>query len=132
MAFRSKTPLQRLPAFQVIRLQVVVTVLTVLLFLSIRGLVAGGSALVGALIALMPNLYFTAKTFRYFGARSVPASVLSLWAGEAGKFVLTAVLFALVFITLKRVDVVALFASYIVAVACSAVAVVLVKGISKR
>jgi len=56
--------------------------------------------LLGGLIALLANAYFAFKAFRYFGARSARAIVQSIWAGAMGKWIITAVLFALT----KKID----------------------------
>lgn len=71
------------------------------------------SALAGGLIAVVPNAYFAKWAFRYSGARSATHVAQSFYRGEAGKFVLTTLLFAGVFILLKPISVVILFLAYI-------------------
>ena len=78
-----------------------------------RGDVAGYSGLCGGLIAWLPNLYFAHKAFRFSGARAAQAIVRSFYAGEAGKLVLTAVLFALVFAGVKPLDAADLFGVFL-------------------
>lgn len=132
MALRNKTPLHRLPVFRVLQLQMAITLLVVLLSALLQGIVAAYSALCGGLIALLPNMYFAFKAFRYFGARSSQAIVQSIWAGEMGKLVLTAVLFALLFVGVKQLDVMALFIAYLLVLAVSASALLIVKSFPKH
>ena len=99
--------------FSVIILQSVVTVLIGLLFCLLQGWQAAYSAWFGGLTALIPNVYFTYKAFQYFGARSIGVIVQSFWAGEMGKLILTAVLFAVLFLGVKPLYVLAVFVGYI-------------------
>ncbi len=108
--------------FRIIVLQALVNVLVGLFFGLIQGWTAAYSALLGGLTALIPNVYFTYKAFQYFGARSIAAIVKSFWAGHAGKLILTAVLFALLFLGVKPLNVFTLFIGYIMVQVTSAVA----------
>ena len=92
------------------------------------GFVAGYSGLLGGLIALLTNLYLAYKAFRYFGARSVRAVVQSFWAGEMGKLILTAVLFALVFVGVQPLEPLALFGGYLLVLGTGASALLLVRN----
>ncbi|MBB3102997.1 ATP synthase protein I [Azomonas macrocytogenes] len=91
------------------------------------GYVAGYSGLLGGLIAWVANLYFAYKAFRYFGARSVRAVVQSIWSGEMGKLILTAALFALVFVGVRPLQPLALFGVYLLVLGTGASALLLVK-----
>lgn len=93
---------------------------------------AAYSALLGGLAAVIPNAYFTYKAFRYFGARSVNAVIQSFWAGEAGKTVLTAVLFAVLFIGVKPLNIGMVFVGYILVQITSASVLLLTKSFLKR
>lgn len=132
MSFRNKTPLHRHPVFPLLLTQTGMVVLAGLLGWLWKGPVAGYSALLGGMIGLLPNLYFTYKAFRYFGARSAKAIVQSLWSGEMGKLILTAALFALVFAGVERLNVAALFAGYGLVLGTAACALLLVKGFPKH
>lgn len=132
VTIRSRTPLFRLVAYPVLSAQLVVAVSVTLTVLMWKGSVAGYSALIGGMIALLPNAYFAYKAFRYFGARSARAIVQSLWSGEMGKLFLTAALFALVFVGVKELNVAALFAGYGLVLGTSASALLLVKGFSRH
>lgn len=82
--------------------------LALALGVSLTGLAAGlwaaVSAGMGAGIALVGSVYFSLQAFRHAGATSAPHIVQSFYKGEAGKFVLTAALFAVVFVTVKSVQ----------------------------
>jgi ATP synthase protein I len=130
--FRNKTPLHRLPVFRVLRAQALVTVLMAATCAGVFGVVAGYSALLGGLIALVANLYFAYKAFRFFGARSAQAIVQSFWSGEMGKLILTAALFALVFVAVHPLQPLALFAGYVLALGTGASALLLMKSNPKH
>jgi len=113
VAIRNKTPFYRLDMFRVLLVQASVAAVLVVICAVTLGVVAAYSVLLGSLIALLANVYFTYKAFKYFGARSVPAIIQSFWAGQVGKMFITAALFALVFIAVKPLNVVLLFVGYI-------------------
>ncbi|MBP8202344.1 MAG: F0F1 ATP synthase subunit I [Pseudomonas sp.] len=128
MAIRNKTPFTQQPGFPVLLLQAGISLLVSMLFVISKGQTAGYSALLGGLIALLPNAFFAYKAFRYFGARSTKDIVLSIWSGAMGKWILTAVLFALVFVGIRQLDMAALFVTYLLAVAAAASAPLLIKN----
>lgn len=98
-------------------LRIFVTQLLVLLVVSISMLMldntAALSALVGGLISIVPNAYFARWAFRYSGAKSAVRVAQSFYRGEAGKFVLTALLFASVFALMRPLNAVVIFLIYI-------------------
>jgi ATP synthase protein I len=105
--------LRRLPVFPVLIAQLVLLLIAASFLWLSRGTVAGYSALCGGLIAWLPNLYFAYKAFRFSGARAAPAIVRSFYAGEAGKLILTAVLFALTFAGVKPLEPLAVFGVFL-------------------
>ena len=125
MNIHNRTPFHRLPAFRVLLIQAMVVVVTAVSCGLVFGIVAGYSALFGGLIALSANVYFAYKAFRYFGARSAKAIVQSLWAGEMGKQILAAALFALLFVVVRPLEPLAVFAGYLVVLAVGANALLL-------
>ena len=132
MAYRNKVPFHRQPMFRVIVFQAVVTGLIGLLFLLTQGWVAAYSAWLGGLTALLPNVFFTYKAFQYFGARSIAVIIQSFWAGQMGKLILTAVLFAVLFLGVKPLNVLAVFIGYILVQMTSATSLLLTKSFLKR
>lgn len=132
MQFRNRTPFHRQVVFPLLVAQVATAFLAGAIgWLTVDNR-AGYSALTGGLIAWLPNLYFAYKAFRYFGARSANAIVQSIWSGEMGKLILTAVLFALVFAGAERFNVAALFAGYVAVLGIAASSLLLVKGFPKH
>lgn len=113
MAIRNKTPFYKLSTFRALVIQLVVVTLLAVVCTVTLGVIAAYSVLVGGMIALAANAYFTYKAFALYGARSATAIVQSFWAGQVGKMVITAVLFALVFIAVKPINVALLFIGYI-------------------
>ncbi|MDP3978606.1 MAG: F0F1 ATP synthase subunit I [Pseudomonas sp.] len=106
---QNRLPFHRLAVFPVLLTQLAVLLLAAAVLYATRGAVSGYSGLCGGLIAWLPNLYFAHKAFRFSGARAAQAIVRSFYAGEAGKLILTAVLFALTFAGVKPLDALAVF-----------------------
>lgn len=127
MNIRNRTPFHRLPVVRVLALQALTGLLTAMICGLLFGMVAGYSGLLGGLIALLANVYFAFKAFRYYGARSARAIVQSFWAGEMGKQILAAALFALVFVGVKPLEPAALFAGYLLVLGAGASALLLMK-----
>ncbi|MEZ5570609.1 MAG: ATP synthase subunit I [Halioglobus sp.] len=71
------------------------------------------SMLSGGLIAIVPQAYFAALAFRWRGARSAQATARSGYAGEVGKFLLSAAGFALVFALVRPINGPAVFGGYL-------------------
>lgn len=94
-------------------IQLMLTVLVSLLFL-VKNATGSLSALLGGLIFTIPNAYFAYKAFTYSGARAAPQIVKSFYMGESVKLILTAVLFTVVFVSVKPLDVLALFLTFFI------------------
>jgi ATP synthase protein I len=98
-------------------LRIFVTQFLVLLVISTSMLMldktAALSALVGGSISIVPNMYFARWAFRFSGAKSAARVAQSFYRGEAGKFVLTAVLFASIFMLMRPLNAVVIFLTYI-------------------
>lgn len=71
--------------------------LTTLIIYFIWGVAYAKSALVGGIVAILPNMIFAYKAFRYAGAQSSRKVVESFYSGVKLKMLYTALLFALVF-----------------------------------
>lgn len=70
------------------------------------------SALLGGVLFILPNAYFTAYAFRYKGADSAPHVARAFYRGQSGKLALTVAGFAGVFLLIKPLHVPALMAAY--------------------
>lgn len=101
------------PALQQLKWQVRLMVALWLIAQLLYGTAAGVSALAGAGIAVIGQAYFVFRAFRHAGATSAQHIVQEFYRGEAGKFLLTALLFASVFIFFKKVEPVWLFIGFV-------------------
>jgi len=75
---------------------------------------ASGSALLGGLVAVIPNCIFAYRVFAHRGAQAAQAMVSALYRGEAQKLVITILLMILVF-RFFTVVALAFFTTYIMA-----------------
>lgn len=105
--------IQSQPALLQLKWQVRLMVALWLLAQLASGTQAGISALFGAGIAVIGQGYFVFRAFRHAGARSAQHIVQEFYRGEAGKFLLTALLFTSVFIFFKKVEPSWLFTSFV-------------------
>jgi ATP synthase protein I len=99
------------PLLRIFAIQAIVLLVTAAAFLWVDATTAY-SVLMGGLISIVPNIYFARWAFRFSGARAARQITQSFYRGEAGKFVLTVVLFAMLFATVKPLNVVAIFLVY--------------------
>jgi ATP synthase protein I len=76
--------------------------------------VVGRSILLGGLIFLVPQAWFSWRVFRERGAKFASEVVQSFYRGEAGKLLLATLGFAVVFALARPLDAAALFAAYVV------------------
>lgn len=84
-------------ANQILKVQFLVIVVLTLAF-AVFNFEAGYSAFIGGMICLIPNLVFVIYAYRYGGARAAKKITSSFYRGEALKILLTALMFAVVFI----------------------------------
>jgi len=93
--------------------QLFIVLLVVTVFFVLSNDINAKSALFGGLAALIPNWYFARKINKHKGqeARKV---VRSFYAGESGKLILTAILFALIFQD-PKINFLAVMTAYIAA-----------------
>jgi len=71
--------------------------ITTIIIYFIWGFAHAKSALLGGVVAIIPNMIFAFKAFRYAGAQSAEKVVESFNSGVKLKMLYTALLFALVF-----------------------------------
>lgn len=102
----------RPPVYRITLAQLLILVL-LCLFLLASDKVRAYSVFSGGLIAILPQAYFAALTFRWRGARSARAIARSSYAGQVGKFLLSVAGFAAVFVALRPIDAPAVFAGYL-------------------
>ncbi|MFB1036050.1 MAG: ATP synthase subunit I [Sinobacterium sp.] len=102
----SKPPVHMVIAAQCVAALVVVGVL----FLS--NSLATPSVVAGLLIAIIPYSYFALRVFKFRGAKAAMQVAQSFYRAEAGKFVTSAIGFALAFVLVRPIAPAALFAAY--------------------
>ncbi len=68
--------------------------------------------MLGGFVCWIPCCYFAFRAFRFKGARAAQKIVRSMYAGEFGKIMLTMALFTVVFIQVRPLDALALFAGF--------------------
>ena len=71
------------------------------------------SALAGGLVQILPQAWFSRQAFKYSGASNTDLVVRSMYRGEAGKIVMTATFFAIVFALYKQWNYIALFTAFV-------------------
>jgi len=79
------------------------------------GRLAGLSALLGGVVAVLPNAFLAARLLTPASAASAGAMLRAAWIGEIGKLLMTAVLFTAVFVAVRPLSVPAVFGGYIAA-----------------
>jgi len=83
--------------FKYVGWQLLVALVLCLVGYGIGGQDSAVSSALGSLIAILPNLYFTLQAFRYKASEDPVKALGALYRGEAGKFILVAVLCVLIF-----------------------------------
>lgn len=73
------------------------------------------SIFLGGSLVVLPNIYFAFYAFRHMGSARIGIALHSIYRGEMGKFTLTLVGFALVFLLVKPLHSAALFGAFLVA-----------------
>lgn len=93
--------------------------LIVLAIMAVIGFLTGGladakSAVLGCMVAVLPNLYFSWQVLHLEGGRNARQAVSGFYRAEAGKFSLTVALFALVFAAVPLSNHALFFGAYVV------------------
>lgn len=94
-----------------------------LLFWVLGNGIAAYSALLGGFSYILPNVLFVKFAFRHSAAESAQLALMGLFIGEGIKLLSTAVLFALCFMLIKPISVVALFSTFVTMVFVNVVGV---------
>lgn len=103
----ARPPLEKMYALQAIALLLIAAGL-----LPVNN-TAAYSTLLGGLISVGPSYYFARQAFRFRGARFAVHIARAFYVGEAGKFLLTAGAFALVFALVKPINAAALLMAFL-------------------
>src|SRR5690606_9179872 len=101
------------PIVKVTACQLVFLLLLCVATAALRGWISTYSLLIGGLIAAVSGAFFAGRVFKYRGARATELIVKQIYIGEAVKLVLIGAGFALSFIFVEPLDVVALFSGFV-------------------
>jgi ATP synthase protein I len=105
------------PGYEIVKrliaTQLAVTLILSLLFVFMSGK-AAYSALLGGLVAIIPNCLFACRLFAHTGAQAAKAIISSLYRGEAIKLFITIILLVIIFRFIP-ITALAFFSTYILA-----------------
>ena len=101
------------PAILKVMLYQLVVLILLVGILSLEDKLLALSALVGGLIQIIPQAWFSRQAFKYAGARQMDLVVRSMYRGVFGKVVLTAAMFAAAFTLNKQWNYIALFSAFL-------------------
>jgi len=97
---------------RILFVQAVITGILATIFWVFVNNVAGYSSLLGGLISCIPNVFLGARIIS--SSKSAKGILRAAYIGEAGKVILTVLLFGLVFLTVQPLNAIYLFTSFIV------------------
>jgi ATP synthase protein I len=90
------------------------TLLVLVVMISMTDKLMAVSVLMGGLIQILPQAWFSWQAFKYAGANNVDKVVQSMYRGELGKVIMTATFFAILFTVDKQWNYLALFTTFLV------------------
>lgn len=102
------------PIYKAIVTQFIVTIMATMSVFALMDGVTAYSVFLGGMVSTLPNAYFALKAFRYRGARQMGLIVKSFYAGESGKLIITAVMFALIFSGIRPLNELAVIIGFII------------------
>lgn len=103
----------KVAAYRIIVVQVVITAIIALLLFMTKGKVHAYSALLGGVASFGPNSFFARCAFRYSAATSPSLVMKWFMVGEAGKLLMTAVIFGLSITSVKPLEMPAMFLTFL-------------------
>ncbi len=117
----------KLAAYKILAVEASITiVLAFLLLMSVDAVIAYSVAL-GGLAFVIPNTFFARYVFRYSAAESLSLAIRWFYIGEAVKIIMTVLIFAACFIWVKPLNVIALFATFLIMMLVNAIGLALLK-----
>ena len=117
----------KLAAYKILAVEASITiVLAFLLLMSVDAVIAYSVAL-GGLAFVIPNTFFARYVFRYSAAESVSLAIRWFYIGEAVKIIMTVLIFAACFIWVKPLNVIALFATFLIMMFVNTIGLALLK-----
>ena len=97
---------------RIIILQIVAAFVLSIIFWLFNDVIAGYSAFFGGIISVIPNVFLAARLIA--SPKNAQAVMKAAYIGEAGKIILTFLLFGVVFAVVKPLDAKFLFISFII------------------
>lgn len=97
---------------RILLMQIATTFFLMVTFRLFDNKIAAYSSFLGGMLSIVPNIFLAARLIA--SLRSAKAVLRAAYIGEAGKVILTFLLFGLVFIIVKPLDAKALFISFII------------------
>ena len=97
---------------RILLMQIATTFFLMVTFWLFDNKIAAYSSFLGGMLSIVPNIFLAARLIA--SLRSAKAVLRAAYIGEAGKVILTFLLFGLVFIIVKPLDAKALFISFII------------------
>ncbi len=110
----------RPPLLRISCVQLLVALALTALLLPV-GWVQAYSLLAGCLVQISGSAYFARMAWRFQGARQAHNMVSTMYRGATGKVVLSAAAFAMIFVLVRPLDTVLMFAGYLIMVFCHAI-----------
>ena len=104
--------IQRPPVYRIVILQLALTLIVGMLAW-LHSDVAARSAWLGGLACALPNAYFIWRAFRHQGALNMAKVVNDLYQGAVWKFIMTALMFVVIFKMGWQLNYLALFVGFI-------------------
>ena len=98
--------------YMLVLFQVIFSLSMSLLFLLLYGLKEALDAVLGGIVAFVPNFIFASMTFSTSGARQLDKTIRCFYWGEALKILLTIMLFTFIF-ALREIDFISFFLTYV-------------------
>ena len=97
---------------RILLMQIATTFFLMVTFWLFDNKIAAYSSFLGGMLSIVPNIFLAARLIA--SLRSAKAVLRAAYIGEAGKVILTFLLFGLVFIIVEPLDAKALFISFII------------------
>lgn len=116
MVFTNGKKIREFPWRQWLVLQFVIIILVAAVSVALYSVGHMLAVLAGLLIALVPNAIFIWFGYRFQGAKNARQIVGSFYQGESIKFILTAVFFAVAFMTVDGIYAVHIIVGFIIGV----------------
>ena len=101
------------PIYKIAAYQLILIVATSAALLILSGQVSACSLLIGGLLSALPGALFASRVFKYRGARAAQKIVKELYTGQILKLVSVSAGFALCFIFVNPLNIVALFSGFV-------------------